>query len=529
MSLYNEERPGTFLEVLGQEIAVRQMKRKLKEGRFPQTALLTGPRGTGKTTCARIIAKALNCESPGEDGEPCCACLSCRAVAAGTSPAVIEMDAATRSGVDDVRSLIAESAYVPAGKKKVFILDEVHMFSTAAWNALLKTLEEPPKDVVFLLATTELQKVPATVLSRCVRFEFKTIPPAVIEGRLDEICRQRGTAATAGALSLIAGAAEGCVRDALSLLEQFLGFEEITEETVRECLGLSPNGAAYDLLEAIASGDAKAAVGIVSACEDRGRSLLLLTRSVIEATADALCAKATGKADGDRAKALAASLGEARLSEVAGAFLSAYQVLSKNERLSFFLRAKVVSLVSSESLLTRIEREVEALKAGRAAVPAAGCEEGAETEAAYPAAEERPLREEVRKSRPEATDGTAGGEGASKVIAFERPFDGEGFPGEEVTVPGFNDYGGIAWEDLEDSPARRPDGEGSAEEGSGGLVRGLTADDLSGLLEDDGEEKGTNADGGSEGNGRPAYEAQSEDDPNAAFDFFMSGGSARRK
>ena len=522
MSLYNEERPKRFLDVLGQEIAVRQMKRKIAEGRFPQTALLTGPRGTGKTTCARIIAKSLNCENLGKDGEPCCTCSSCLAVERGTSPAVIEMDAATRSGVDDVRSLISESAYVPAGNKKVFVLDEVHMFSTAAWNALLKTLEEPPRDAVFLLATTELQKVPATVLSRCVRFEFRTIPKGVIAAHLSKICRERGIRAREGAIDLIARSSEGCARDALSLLEQFLGFEEIDEETVRDCLGLSPDDAAYDLLDAIASGDGEAAISVICACEDRGRSLLLLVKATLEAVSGVLTAKTGGGAACARQEALAGSLSEGRLSQISGAFLTAYPLLSKNERLSFYLKAAILSLASSESLLTRLEREVEQLKKARPRTREAP-EVKEETKGqGVPAVERKPEVDNVAANSDDEL------QEKTKVISFERPFDESGFLEGSEMVPGFDDYGGVTWEDLEDTPAKDRVEKGGMEES--GLVKGLTPDDLLGMLgENDGRETGHEDDKNGEGAKTLAYEAESEDDPNAAFDFFMAGGSARRQ
>lgn len=535
MSLYNEERPGRFTEVLGQEITVRQMKRKLAEGRFPQTALLTGPRGTGKTTCARIIAKALNCERPGKDGEPCCECASCLAVDKGASPAVIEMDAATRSGVDDVRSLIAESAYVPAGNRKVFILDEVHMFSTAAWNALLKTLEEPPRDATFLLATTELHKVPATVLSRCVRFEFRTIPKAVLLEHLKGICAERGVKAEEGALGLIARASDGCARDALSLLEQFLGFEEVGEETVRECLGVPPADAAYDLLDAIAAGNLEAALSVVGECEDRGRSLLLFTKSVLETLTDALSAKATGRDGGERQRALVASCGEARLAEMSDAFLAAYPVLAKNERLSFYLKAAVTGLVSTQSALSRLEARVGELSARLSDACASALQKGEETQ---PARDQEPAGEpkeepgdlvQEAEEPAEAPKGPAVAETREpeaatpsepqKVIAFARPFEGDGDFAAQGSVPGFDDWGGEAsLERLGDDPP------GDA------LQRGLTEEDLMELLGDDtGGEKGHDEEerGGRARSGA-AYEAESDDDPNAAFDFFMAGGSARR-
>jgi len=368
MALYNDERPKRFGEVLGQELVVKQMKRKIAEGRFPQTVLATGPRGTGKTTCSRIIAKALNCENPLEDGEPCCECNTCKAIDKGASPTVVELDAATNNGVEDVRALVEQSKFVPVGKYLVFILDEVHQFSIAAWNALLKTLEEPPKGVVFILATTELQKVPVTVLSRCLRFEFTKISRETMSDYIYSLCQKYEIGIEPGALSLIVTQAEGCMRDALSLLEQFIGCEELETETVLDFLGLASDDVIFDVLMGMSRGDAKAAIEVIESCENRGKSILSIVKSILEALTYAAGFKAGGVLPTQSEEYLnklvmfADSVTESKLNQITGTFLQVYPLLQKNAQLTFLLKAAIVNVVSSESLLCRLEKEVDLLK-----------------------------------------------------------------------------------------------------------------------------------------------------------------------
>lgn len=369
MSLYNDERPRKFSEVLGQDLIVRQIKRKIVEKRFPQTVIMTGPRGTGKTTCARIIAKAVNCEDLKQDGEPCCRCDICRAIEENISPAVLEMDAATHNGVEDVRSLIEQSRYIPIGQKKVFILDEVHMFSNSAWNALLKTLEEPPKEVVFILATTELEKIPATVLSRCLRFEFKKITRQVMEAYVYDLCVKYQIGIEPGALSLIVSHAEGCMRDALSFLDQFIGCEELEEETVLDFLGIAPDALVFDILDAIAEGDAATAIGFVLESERRGKNVLAIVRSVIEVLVQATGVIAGGCLPKERGgeyckrlKVFCSHVTSAKLNQLTGTFLQVYPLLQKNVQLTFLVHAAITNVVASESLLCRLESEIMLMK-----------------------------------------------------------------------------------------------------------------------------------------------------------------------
>ena len=222
-ALYRKWRPKTFDEVVGQEHITETLKNQIITGRLSHAYLFIGTRGTGKTTCAKILAKALNCQHP-ENGNPCCKCPACLGIEDGSILDVVEIDAASNNGVDNVRQLREEAVFSPVSvKKRVYIIDEVHMLSTAAFNALLKILEEPPEHLTFILATTELNKVPATILSRCQRHSFKRLDSEVITNHLEHVASCEGLKLEHDAAELIAGLAEGGMRDALSLLDQCSG------------------------------------------------------------------------------------------------------------------------------------------------------------------------------------------------------------------------------------------------------------------------------------------------------------------
>ena len=262
-ALYRKFRPKDFEDVKGQEHIVTTLKNQIKADRIGHAYLFCGTRGTGKTTIAKILARAVNCEHP-VDGSPCNTCKTCRAIMEGTSMNVIEIDAASNNGVDNIREIREEVAYRPTeGRYKVYIIDEVHMLSTGAFNALLKTLEEPPSYVIFILATTEAHKIPITILSRCQRYDFRRITVDTIADRLTELMDKEGNDVEEKAIRYIAKAADGSMRDALSLLDQCIAFylgEKLTYEKVLENLGAVDTDIFSDLLRKILRQDTAGAV-----------------------------------------------------------------------------------------------------------------------------------------------------------------------------------------------------------------------------------------------------------------------------
>lgn len=289
--LARKYRPQTFADLIGQEAMVRTLKNAFAADRIAHAFVMTGVRGVGKTTTARIIAKGLNCIGPDGTGgpttEPCGVCEPCRAIAEGRHVDVMEMDAASRTGVGDIREIIDSVHYRAASARfKVYIIDEVHMLSTAAFNALLKTLEEPPAHVKFIFATTEIRKVPVTVLSRCQRFDLKRIEPEVMMAHLGKVAEAEGAKLASDAFALITRAAEGSVRDAMSLMDQAIahGAGETTGDQVRAMLGLADRGRTLDLFDLIMKGDAAAALAELSGQYADGADPMAVLRDLAEIT-----------------------------------------------------------------------------------------------------------------------------------------------------------------------------------------------------------------------------------------------------
>ena len=287
--LARKYRPETFADLVGQEAMVRTLRNAFAADRIAQAFILTGIRGTGKTTTARIVAKGLNCTGPdgmgGPTTDPCGKCDACRAIAAGAHVDVMEMDAASRTGVGDIREIIDSVHYRAASARyKVYIIDEVHMLSTAAFNALLKTLEEPPAHVKFIFATTEIRKVPVTVLSRCQRFDLRRIEPEVMLDLLRKIAVAEGAQISDDALALITRAAEGSARDATSLLDQAIshGAGQTGADQVRAMLGLADRGRVMDLFEMILKGQAAGALGELSGQYAAGADPMAVLRDLAE-------------------------------------------------------------------------------------------------------------------------------------------------------------------------------------------------------------------------------------------------------
>ena len=275
-ALYRETRPEVFSEILGQDSIVKILKHQVATGTVSHAYLFTGTRGTGKTTTARILAKAVNCEVPDVEGRPCGECDTCKAIADGTFVDVIEIDAASNNGVDNIRALRESVNYPPAvGRTKVYIIDEVHMLSTGAFNALLKTLEEPPENVIFILATTNPEKLPQTVLSRCMRLDFKRVPQSILAKHMKDICESRGVSIADDALRLLASNADGSVRDSLSILEQCLssGEQELTRDIVLDFLGAVSEEFYMELTRDVMSGDMSGAFVLIDKALSEGKDV----------------------------------------------------------------------------------------------------------------------------------------------------------------------------------------------------------------------------------------------------------------
>ncbi|MGE5269106.1 MAG: DNA polymerase III subunit gamma/tau, partial [Thiohalocapsa sp.] len=289
--LARKYRPQTFAEVIGQEAMVRTLANAIATGRIAHAFMLTGVRGVGKTTTARIIARALNCVgadgSGGPTTEPCGLCPHCQSIAEDRHVDVIEMDAASRTGVDDIRDLTEGVRYRPVSARyKVYIIDEVHMLSKNAFNALLKTLEEPPPDVIFIFATTEVHRVPVTVLSRCQRFSLRRVPVEALVEHYRKIAEAEGIAVLPAALGLIARAADGSVRDGLSLLDQAIALcgERIEPEAVRDMLGIADRSLVYELFETVMRGDAAGALARLDDLHQGGADPLMVMQDLLDLT-----------------------------------------------------------------------------------------------------------------------------------------------------------------------------------------------------------------------------------------------------
>jgi DNA polymerase-3 subunit gamma/tau len=313
-ALARKWRPKTFAELSGQEHVVRALSNALDRGRLHHAYLLTGTRGVGKTTIARILAKSLNCVK-GVTATPCGVCPACVDIDAGRFVDLLELDAASNTGIDNMREILDNARYAPTvGRYKVYLIDEAHMLSKAAFNSMLKTLEEPPEHVKFVLATTDPQKVPVTVLSRCLQFNLKALPPQLIASRLEEILRAESVPYDAAAVALVARVAHGSMRDALSVLDQAIAFGagEVREAGVRSMLGTVDADYAYRIADALLAGDGVVLLAEARSLGERGTSM----RAALEelaglfhriAIAQTVPAAADALADGDRVSAYAGS------------------------------------------------------------------------------------------------------------------------------------------------------------------------------------------------------------------------------
>lgn len=322
-ALYRKWRPRVFDDVVGQEHITDTLRRQVDTGRLSHAYLFTGTRGTGKTTCAKLLARAINCEHP-VNGSPCNRCPSCMGIENGSILDVLELDAASNNRVDDIRSILDEATYTPASvKKRVYIVDEVHMLSAQAFNALLQILEEPPEHLMFILATTEIHKVPATIKSRCQQFAFKRIHADSIAARLRYVAKEEGLMLTDEGAAMIARLADGGMRDALSLLDQCIGDNKnIGEAEILTALGLAGNLDTANLMSAVATGDVESALSQLDRLYAGGKEMAALLGELASLTRDLLIRKTaptagaslmTGGFDGTVLRELSAALPTARL------------------------------------------------------------------------------------------------------------------------------------------------------------------------------------------------------------------------
>ena len=314
-ALYRKWRPARFGDVVGQENITTALRSQIVHDKIGHAYLFTGTRGTGKTTCAKIFARAVNCERP-ENGDPCCECETCRGIESGGILDVVEIDAASNNSVDNIRDLRDETAYTPSSARyKVYIIDEVHMLSTSAFNALLKIMEEPPSHVIFILATTEIHKVPATILSRCQRYDFMRIKPQDIQARIAFVAQQEGIALTDEAAALISRLADGAMRDALSILDTCAGVtNDVDDEVVRRMAGVTDKGYLFSISDAVAGGDAAQALLLIAQLRERSidvkrlcDELILHYRNLLLAGVDPTGALLPGVSAEDEKRYLAAA------------------------------------------------------------------------------------------------------------------------------------------------------------------------------------------------------------------------------
>lgn len=399
LALYRKYRSQTFEDLIGQDHVVKTIQNALNSGRTAQTFLFTGPRGTGKTSSARLLAKALNCEK-GPSGTPCNVCEQCVMITNGSHPDVIEMDAASDSGVDDVRDKIVDVvSYAPMiGRYKVFIIDEVHDLSPKAFDALLKTVEEPPSHLVFILATTEYNKVPATIRSRCQKYEFHRASMKNLTDRLNYVCTQEGVEAEPAAISAIARMADGGYRDALTLLEQAIIVSDgkITVDVVYDQLGLVSEQSVDELLIAIQIGDVPKIISLLEEIIRTGRDPRSLLESMLHRLADltrAIYQVSSDTIDATRESSLheiAARLGKPFLIEVRSALAEAHKVIRDISLPKLWLESELIRIATEAPQTATRAVEVRPV-AARQVKPA---------ESSQPVVESAPAKTEAKEPEP---------------------------------------------------------------------------------------------------------------------------------
>lgn len=377
-ALYRKFRPLKFADMVGQEHITKTLKNQIMAGRVGHAYLLNGGRGTGKTTSAKILARAINCLNP-KDGEPCNECEICKSILSGANTDVVEMDAASNNSVEDIRAIREEVNFLPTTcKYRVYIIDEVHMLSTGAFNALLKTLEEPPEHVKFILATTEPQKLPATILSRCQRFDFKRIANADIIKGLKNVCEKADIQITDGALNTIAILSEGAMRDALSILERCVqdGLNNINEDNIKELVGIPKIAYIQEIIEGILSYDIEKVLQTLDRMIEEGKDVINLTWEMIKYAKDLLVYKTTQKIDlysqeeTEKIKSLTEIATKERLLSLVYELSELQNNLKTSSQKLIIFQAGLIKLCSkqtgtnNEDLIRRIEELENKLKNG---------------------------------------------------------------------------------------------------------------------------------------------------------------------
>lgn len=369
MSLYNDMRPYILDEIMGQDKIVKVLKKDLSGGKIPNAMLFTGTRGVGKTSIARIVARTINCTHSTSDGNCCNECDSCKQILSGNSFDVLELDAASHNSVEDIRELLGMVQYKAIGRYKVFIIDEVHMLSTAAFNCLLKTLEEPPANVVFILCTTEAHKIPATILSRCRKYEFERINRQIIVDKLIKINSIYGLTAEENALHIVAKMAKGSMRDAESIYEHFLEVKEpITSEMVRNLLGVTSEEAVFSILQSVSEKKPSLATLTIKETSDKGASLAFLIEECFRVLMDIVSFKMSGDADAivdsddykENIIRFSYELSDELCFSIMDALREAY--MQKNANLEFAFEAAIISVFHKSSLLQQLSERVAVLE-----------------------------------------------------------------------------------------------------------------------------------------------------------------------
>jgi len=402
-------RPMTFDDVVGQEHVVKTLRHAIEAGRIANAYLFIGPRGIGKTTLSRIFAKALNCQSP-KGVEPCGECVNCREIAAGRSLDVTELDAASHNKVEDVRPIIESVEFKPASSRfKIYIVDECHMLSNAAWNALLKTLEEPPPHVRFIFATTEGDKVLPTIVSRCQRFDLRRIQTNDIVARLKHVCANEGIDAEEDALLAIARGAEGGMRDALSSLDQLISFkgDKVTEEDALGVFGLVSRAALEDLAGAILSGDTAAILSSIEMFDSSGKNMRRLAGELLQHFRNLVVVQALGPG----AKSLTATpeqvktlVEQARAVDAGRVFRVCDQIAEMEDKLRYVLSVRTLmemsliraSRIATTATVEELMKAVRALRDNSAAAAQIAAPAAARPRAPEPPRPEPPRQEEVK-------------------------------------------------------------------------------------------------------------------------------------